>query len=95
MLFNYKVVDTSGKELKGTLEATNRTNAISLLMNKGYSILEVKGKDAGILSYGLFLKVRTKDILIFSRQLATLFESGVSALRAFNLVAENIPNKYF
>ena len=34
-------------------------------------------------------------MVIFSRQIATLFEADISPLRAFNLVSENVSNKYF
>lgn len=95
MFFTYKVVDKEGKEVLGRLEALNRTNAISLLLDRGYTVLSLEHESDVTLDIGLFLKVRKKDIVIFSRQIATLFEAEVSALRAFNLVAENMQNKYF
>ena len=95
MIFVYTVVDKDGKELSGQLEALNRTNAITLLLDRGYTVLSLEHKSKNILEMNVFEKVRRKDLVIFSRQIATLFESEVSALRAFGLVSENMQNKYF
>ena len=95
MFFSYKVVDAEGKETEGRLEAASRTNAISLLLDRGYTVLTLDREADTNLNINLFLRVRKKDLVIFSRQIATLFEAEISALRAFNLVAENMQNKYF
>ena len=95
MFFSYKAADKEGKEVSGRVEAANRTNAITVLMNRGYSVLSLDEEADNSLNLQLFLRVRTRDMVIFSRQIATLFEAEVSALRAFNLVAENVQNKYF
>ena len=95
MFFLYKVVDKDGKEVSGRLEATNRTNAITLLLDRGYTVLSLDREASSVLDLNLFLRVKKKDLVIFSRQIATLFEAEISALRAFNLVAENMQNKYF
>ena len=95
MIFLYTVVDKEGKELSGQLEATSRTNAISLLLDRGYTVLSLEHESKSILEINVFEKVRKKDLVIFSRQIATLFEAEISALRAFSLVSENMQNKYF
>ena len=95
MFFTYKVVDEKGIEAEGRLEAANRTNAISLLLDRGYTVLSLERETESKLDIDLFLKVRKKDLVIFSRQISTLFEAEISALRSFNLVAENMQNKYF
>lgn len=95
MFFLYKVIDKDGKETEGRVEATNRTNAISLLLSNGYTVLKLTEDVEDVWNVGLFLRVRTRDLVIFSRQIATLFEAEVSALRALNLVAGNVQNPYF
>ncbi|MDE0243283.1 MAG: type II secretion system F family protein [Candidatus Kaiserbacteria bacterium] len=95
MQFTYKVLNKEGKEVKGRVEATSRSNAISLLQENGYTVLEIKEDLGKSFNFNLFLRVKTQDIIVFSRQIATLFEAEISALRAFNLAAENMPNKYF
>ena len=95
MFFSYKAIDSDGKEVEGKIEATNRTNAISLLLSGGYTVLDLSEGTDESWNTGVFLRVRTKDLVLFSRQIATLFDAGISALRAFNLVAENTQNVYF
>ena len=81
--------------MEGRLDASSRTNAISLLLDRGYTVLSLEREASSGLDIDLFLRVSKKDLVIFSRQIATLFEAEVSALRSFNLVAENMQNKYF
>ncbi len=95
MFFKYKVIDKEGREAQGRIEAFNRTNAITELLNNGYTVLGLEEEKSGLLQIGLFNRVRRQDLVIFSRQIATLFEAEISALRAFNLIAENVQNKYF
>ena len=95
MLFEYKAVDQNGKETVGTIDAFNRVNAISTLQSQGQTILRLKPKSGSIFEIKLFQRVKTKDMVLFSRQIATLFEANVSALRAFNIVSAHINNKYF
>ena len=95
MLFLYTVIDKDGKEISGQLEALSRTNAISLLLDRGYTVLSLEHESKDLLEMNIFQRVRKKDLVIFSRQIATLFEAEISALRAFTLVSENMQNKYF
>lgn len=95
MIFLYTVIDKEGKEFSGQLEATSRTNAITLLLDRGYTVLSLEHESKDILDINIFQKVRKKDLVVFSRQIATLFTAEISALRAFSLVSENMQNKYF
>ena len=95
MIFLYTAIDAEGKELSGQLEATSRTNAITLLLDRGYTVLSLEHESKDILNINIFQKVRKKDLVVFSRQIATLFTAEISALRAFTLVSENMQNKYF
>lgn len=95
MIFLYTVIDKEGKELSGQLEAASRTNAITLLLDRGYTVLSLEHESKNILEISIFQKVRKRDLVIFSRQIATLFTAEISALRAFSLVAETMQNKYF
>ena len=97
MLFKYKVINKDGGELEGSLEAANRELAISSLQRREYVIVSVAEttddqgksfKDYLTLDIKLFKeKVKEKDIVIFSRQIATMFEAGVQALKSFRLLA--------
>lgn len=97
MLFNYEAITNEGERKTGSVEAASKDLAIAAIQRRGYIISSLAEGAAkkGILDITLFQKktVPMKDVVIMSRQMSTLFESQVSALKAFNLLAENTSNK--
>lgn len=94
MLFKYKALDQAGKKKEGTIDALNKTVAISALQRRGLIVVSLKGDEDKSLFRGTFLdRVPQRDVVIMSRQIATLFSSQVSALKAFTLLSENAENK--
>jgi type IV pilus assembly protein PilC len=96
MLFNYKALDNTGQEKTGAIEAVNVDVAITSLQRRGLVISSIK-EDTG--NSGLFDKkftffehVSGKDVVILSRQMSTLFEAQVSALRIFRLLSAESEN---
>ncbi len=96
MIFAYKTIDQDGKKAEGTLEAFSMDAAIISLQRKGLVVSSIKPKeedDGDILKKIPFLnKVSNKDVVILSRQLSTLFEAQVSALRVFKLIGTEAEN---
>ncbi|MBU0860258.1 MAG: type II secretion system F family protein, partial [Alphaproteobacteria bacterium] len=71
--------------------------AVSTLQRRGLivsSIQPVEKKTLLQMDIGFLKSVSNKDIVILSRQIATLFEAQVSALRVFRLIASEVDNKY-
>lgn len=95
MLFKYKAVDTNGINKEGDIDASNRDMAISALQQRGLIIISVKDKkdSNSLFQMTFFEKVKHKDVVILSRQVSTLFEAQVSALKAFTLLSENSENR--
>lgn len=95
-LYLYKAVDGEGNKKEGTISAMSETVAINSLQRRGYIISDIGAAEeqGSILSknIGIFDKVKLKDIVIVSRQLATLFGAQVSALRVFRLIASESEN---
>ncbi len=95
MNFNYKVIDPTGKEVSGQIDAVNSDLAVSSLQRRGFivvSVLPDNQKNILQKSFSFFDKVPMKDVVIMSRQLSALFEAQVSALKAFTLMSENSDN---
>lgn len=96
MLFNYKAVDQTGAEKNGSIDAINIDVAISSLQRRGLvltTINEDGGKGSMLnMNIAWFERVSNKDVVILSRQLATLFEAQVSALRIFRLLGAETEN---
>lgn len=90
MLFNYEAIDATGAKKSGSIDAVNVDIAISSLQRRGLVLTNIKeaGAPEGILAMNItwFDRVSTKDVVILSRQLSTLFEAQVSALRIFRLL---------
>ncbi len=97
MLFNYRALDQDGHEREGTVEALSMDLAVSTLQKRNLivSVIEPAIKKSFLSTdLGIFKRVSNKDIVILSRQIATLFEAQVSALRIFRLLAAEVENKY-
>ncbi len=94
MLFKYKALEGDGKKKDGSIDALNKTVAISALQRRGLIVVSIKGEESKSLFKGTFLdRVPLRDVVVMSRQLATLFSSQISALKAFTLLSENAENK--
>jgi len=90
MTFKYKTIDASGNATLGAIEAINMEVAINALQKRGLTIVSIVPQDEGSFfekNISFFDKVSNKDVVILSRQMATLFEAQVSALRVFQLLA--------
>ena len=96
MLFRYEAITNTGDKKNGTVDATTRDLAISAVQRRGLIISEIS-EDKGNKSFGEISffgsSIKMKDVVIMSRQIATLFEAQVSALKAFTLLATNTENK--
>jgi type IV pilus assembly protein PilC len=89
-VFSYAALDNDGNERKGTIDAVNIDVAITALQRRGLVISRIDPEDSK-LQFGsrirLFERVSNGDVVMLSRQMCTLFEAQVSALRAFRLLA--------
>ena len=95
MLFKYKAIDAEGTNKEGEIDAPNRDMAISGLQRRGLVIVSIaeEGGHKSLFSISFFDKVSNKDVVILSRQIATLFEAQVSALKTFTMLAASTENK--
>ena len=97
--FNYLATDASGREQRGVVEANDMAEAQLALQQHGLVPRSVvpaaDAKKKGALDIELkmpaFLeskRVRAKDLMILTRQLATLVESGLPLLRGLRILAK-------
>jgi type IV pilus assembly protein PilC len=79
-----------GQTKEGTIDAVSIEVAISALQKRGLvlsNIAPLEQKSLLERKISFFDRVSTKDVVILSRQMATLFEAQVSALRVFELLS--------
>ena len=95
MLFKYKIIDKDNTEREGRIEAVSENTAISSLQDRGFVITNIEPaekKNLWNFEFSFFERVSNKDIVILSKQIATLFGAQVSALRVFRLLASESEN---
>ena len=95
MLFKYKAVDEKGINKEGEIDAGSRDMAISALQRRSLVVISIvdEEKKKSLFEMSFFEKVAMKDIVILSRQISTLFEAQVSALKIFTMLSANAENK--
>ena len=96
--FEYKVRDSGGKLKTGKLDAETQAQVASKLKSMGYAPLSITQSNAGMSKEikipGMGAKkVKLKDLAIFSRQFATMINSGLSLLRSLSILMEQTENK--
>ncbi|MFO7727519.1 MAG: type II secretion system F family protein [Desulfonatronovibrio sp.] len=93
-IFIYKAKNRSGRKIKGDLDAPSLDMAENLLKRRGLTDIKVKPKPKDILE-GTFLegRVSSRDMVIFSRQFATMINSGVPILQSLQVMCEQTENK--
>src|SRR3989344_3201522 len=95
MLFSYKAITKSGEERTGNIDAVNEDVAISSLQRRDLVIVSIHSADKIPIferDISFLNRVSNKDVVILSRQIATLFESQVPALRSFKLLSVELEN---
>lgn len=94
MLFNYKVTTEEGQPQSGSIDAPNVDMAIAALQRRQLIIVKIEPaiKKGWLDRLGLFHSVKTREVVILSRQLATLVEAKVSIVSSFRLVATETDN---
>lgn len=95
--FDYKVRDKNGELIEGTIEAESEALVAGRLREMGYALISIDAQAESSLQKeikipGLSDKVKLKDVSIFSRQFATMINSGLSLLRALNILADQTEN---
>lgn len=91
MLYKYEATTLEGEKQNGNIDAPNIDIAINSLQRRNLIIVSiVPAEKSGHFwqkSIALFERVKTKDVVILSRQLSTLFEAKVPVLDSFKLLA--------
>ncbi|MHB1316874.1 MAG: type II secretion system F family protein [Minisyncoccota bacterium] len=96
MIYKYKALTKEGGVKEGTIDSINVDSAINALQKQNLiiSFIKPQEEDKNLLDFefSFFSGVSNKDIVILSRQMATLFDAQVSALRIFRLLGEQSEN---
>ncbi|HXG03676.1 MAG TPA: type II secretion system F family protein [Candidatus Binatia bacterium] len=94
-VFVYRAADRRGQTIDGVMEAPDARAVIERLHREAYYPIRVSphAERRGWLAPGLgSARVRARDLLAFTQQLATLFEAGVPLDRALGILEELAPS---
>ena len=95
MAYQYKVYTLEKRIVQGMIDATSESMAEEALYRAGYHrVLSLREIRPGLSIEKLmptFFGVRNQDVINFSRQLATLIESGIAMLTALSLLEGQAP----
>ncbi|WP_141015615.1 type II secretion system F family protein [Nocardioides sambongensis] len=92
--YAYKVRDTAGRFREGKVKAESETAVAEQLLAMGYVPLEVKPAGVGLnrdITFGR-KRVTMKDLAVFSRQLATMVDAGLTLMRGLTILSEQVEN---
>ncbi|MEA4895319.1 MAG: type II secretion system F family protein [Oscillospiraceae bacterium] len=95
-VFSYLVIDKRGKEIKGTMDASGREEALSSLRQRGDLVISVN--EVGILNREIKISAFTKkpkprDLAVFCRQFVSIIDAGVPLASALEMLGEQTENK--
>ena len=90
--FNYKARGKdNGKLIKGNIQAENEQTAGRLLIEQGFTPLQIVEEGGGI--FGGRERIKNKDRVMFTRQLSTLIGAGLPLATSLRTVIEQTENK--
>lgn len=107
--FEYQVKDKTGKDLQGVQDAQDEQELVRQLKAQGYLVVRIGQvkKKSSILTIqkgaaplskkrqGKSGKIKLDDLVIFSRQMATLVEAGIPLIQALDILAGQVDKEQF
>lgn len=93
-IFTYVAKQPNGNTVSGTLEFPTQNLLVEALRKKNLVIVSVK-ESMRMIRRASSKKTKPDDIVIFSRQLATMIDSGIPMVQALDILTEQIEKKGF
>ncbi len=91
--FSYQARDATGRIVSGIQDALNEDNAVTSLMSRGLMVLSLQRKATSARSRKRAWSVRETDLVLCTRQLATMIEAGITLVQALTALYEQADPK--
>jgi type IV pilus assembly protein PilC len=94
--YTYKGRDSTGKLIKGAMDAAAKQELVDKLHNLGYMITQVQEASAAVKIGSIFERVRgvsTQDMVMFNIQLSNMINSGISIIACLATLSRQLENK--
>lgn len=99
MKYTYKARDRQGELISGSLESADQKSVLANLDSLGYSVIEItpQAKLPSFITaiFERFQHLHKQEVIIFTRQLATLIRSGMALSPSLATICEQTANKKF
>lgn len=95
LIFTYEAKNAkTGKKVRAQVQADNEQAAAKLIRQQGLTPISIRA-DKGSGGFGWWHRIRTKDKVLFSRQLSTLINAGLPLVQSLRQVSAQTTNKAF
>jgi type IV pilus assembly protein PilC len=91
--FAYKAIDQRGAQATGKIDGDSKVAVAATLRNQGFTVLDLNEVKQGLGQIEIGGRIKSKDLTVFSRQFATMVNSGLSMLRCLYVLEEQTTNK--
>ncbi len=96
MKLYYKVVTNEGKSIDGLIEARDQNEAVAYLHSKGLIPIKIEKREESKLKKLIPFfggKIKSSEVVNFTRQLASMLTSGITLLRSLEIIKDQINNQ--
>jgi len=93
-VFAFRAVDTLGAQVRGELEGPSIDAVTEQLRQRGLTVLGVEPKRQPLeIDLDMFSRLKPHDLMVMTRQLATMISAGLTLLRALRVLEEQTESK--
>lgn len=92
MIFKYKIKLEDGRTIQGEIEGSDEKSVIDFLSKEGIILSLKKKKEFFLKTLPIKKKVKPKDLIIFTRQLAIMLSANVPLIRALEILTIQTDN---
>jgi type IV pilus assembly protein PilC len=93
--FTYSARNLTGAIQQGEIELPTREEVVGYLRRQKLIPVKVEQKKAAGISFSFGTGIKTRDIVIFTRQFATMINAGLPLVQALDILAKQTENKAF
>lgn len=99
--FKYNAKNATGQNVSGVVSAPSEVDAVNQLQRQSLTVLKIKLEGASLFGMKLFGKgdprprCRSDDMVLFTRQMATMISAGIPLLEALEVQSEQVSDKGF
>lgn len=94
--YTYKALTKDSRKVNGNIEASSKESAIETLHKQGFTPLVIKdATKKGEIAFLTSKKVKSKELVVFTRQMSTMISAGVPLTKAMATLEEQTDSAYF